>query len=246
MKYLSQFGQYCMMLGHMFKRPERWEMYRKELLRQMFDIGVGSLVIVLLISIFIGAVTAVQSAYQLYGTVLVPTYYLGLIVRDTIIFELAPTVTCLILAGKIGSNIASELGTMRITEQIDALEIMGVTTEAYLIAPRILAAIIMIPLLVVIAAFSGISGGMFAASFTGYGSHSDFMKGLNTFYDPFDVQLMLIKAFVFAFILTSIACWKGYYVKGGALEIGRASTQAVVLGCIFILLADYIIAELLL
>ncbi|MBC8046043.1 MAG: ABC transporter permease [Fimbriimonadaceae bacterium] len=246
MKFIGEFGQYCMMLGHMFKRPERWLMYRRELFRQMYDIGIGSLVIVLIISIFIGAVTAVQSAYQLYGTVLVPTYYLGLIVRDTIIFELAPTVTCLILAGKIGSNIASELGTMRITEQIDALEIMGVTTESYLIAPRILAAVIMIPLLVVIAAFSGITGGMFASTFTGYGNQEDFMKGLITFYEPFDVQLMLIKAFVFAFTLTSIACWKGFYVKGGALEIGKASTQAVVLGCIFILLADYIIAELLL
>lgn len=246
MTFISDFGQYCIMIRHMFRRPERWQMYRRELLRQMYDIGVGSLLIVLLISIFIGAVTAVQSAYQLYGTVLVPTYYLGLIVRDTIIFELAPTVTCLILAGKIGSNIASELGTMRITEQIDALEIMGVTTEAYLIAPRVLAALIMIPLLVIIAAFSGIAGGMFAATFTGYGSHEDFMKGLITFYQPFDTQLMLIKSFVFAFLLTSIACFKGFYVKGGSLEIGKASTQAVVLGCIFILLADYVLAELLL
>lgn len=246
MKFISDFGEYCIMLKRMFSKPERMQMYRQELFRQMYDIGIGSLVIVLLISIFIGAVTAVQSAYQLQGTILVPTYYLGLIVRDTIIFELAPTVTCLILAGKIGSNIASELGTMRISEQIDALEIMGVTTESYLIAPRILAALIMIPLLVVIAAFSGISGGMFAASFTGYGTMGDFQKGLITFYDPYDVQLMLIKSFVFAFLLTSISCYKGFYVKGGSLEIGKASTQAVVLSCIFILLADYLIAILLL
>ncbi|MBC8173396.1 MAG: ABC transporter permease [Chitinophagales bacterium] len=246
MKFIGDFGAYCLMLKNMFSKPERIQMYRVEFFRQMYDIGVGSLVIVLLISIFIGAVTAVQSAYQLEGTVLVPAYYLGLIVRDTIIFELAPTVTCLILAGKIGSNIASELGTMRISEQIDALEIMGVPTESYLIAPRILAAVIMIPLLVIIAAFSGITGGMFAATLTGYGTREDFQKGLITFYEPFDLQLMLIKAVVFAFLLTSISAYKGYSVKGGALEIGKASTQAVVLSCIFILLADYILVSLLL
>ena len=145
-------GKFLIMIGRMFSRPERWRMYFKEMFRQMVDIGVGSAFIVLLVSIFIGAVTAVQTAYQLYGTPFVPSSYIGLIVRNTIIFELAPTFTALILAGKVGSNLASELGSMRVTEQIDALEIMGVNTESYLISTRVMAAIITIPILVSVAA----------------------------------------------------------------------------------------------
>lgn len=246
MKYVKDLGQYMIMLTRMFNRPERWNMYWKELLRQMNDIGVGSLSIVLMASFFIGAVTAVQSAYQLYGTPFVPPYYLGLIVRNTTILELAPTFTCLILAGKVGSNIASELGTMRISEQIDALEIMGVPTEAYLVTPRVLASVIVVPLMVIIAATAGIGGALIAAQFTGYGSHEDFVYGLRAFFDPFDVQILLIKAVTFGFLISSISCFKGFYVRGGALEIGKASTQAVVLSCIYVLLADYVIAEILL
>lgn len=246
MSFVTRFGQYIIMLGRMFSRPDRPNMYWKELFRQMDDIGVGSLLIVLMISIFIGAVTAVQTAYQLSGTALVPEYYLGLIVRNTEILELAPTITCLILAGKVGSNIASELGTMRISEQIDALEIMGVNTESYLVGPRILASVITIPLLVVIAATAGISGGYYATSFVGYASQTDFITGLLAFFVPSDIRLMLVKSVSFAFIMSSISCFTGFYVKGGALEIGKASTQAVVFSCVFILLADYIIASILL
>ena len=246
MRYIADLGKYMIMLGRMFSRPERWNMYWKELLRQMNDIGVGSLSIVLLASLFIGAVTAVQSAYQLYGTPFVPPYYLGLIVCNTTILELAPTFTCLILAGKVGSNIASELGTMRISEQIDALEIMGVPTEAYLITPRVVASVIVVPLMVLIAASAGIAGAMFAAQFTGYGSQQEFVYGLRAFFDPFDIQILLIKSISFGFIISTISCFKGFYVSGGALEIGKASTQAVVLSCIYVLLADYVIAEVLL
>ncbi len=244
--FFYHLGSYIIMLQRMFRRPSRWQMYRKELFRQMNDIGVGSAFIVLLVSIFIGAVSAVQTAYQLYGTALVPPYYIGLIVRNTIIYELAPTFTALILAGKVGSNIASELGSMRVSEQIDALEIMGVNTESYLIAPRILGSIITIPLLVCISAFTGIVGGLFATTFSGYFSSEDFIRGLRILFDPIDIQLMLIKAFTFAFILSSVSCYMGYNVKGGSLEIGKASTQAVVYSCIFVLLADYAIASLLL
>lgn len=234
------------MLKRMLTRPDRIHMYWLELLRQMTDIGFGSLVIVLLSSFFIGAVTAVQTAYQLSGTVLVPPYYLGLIVRNTTILELAPTFTCLILAGKVGSNIASELGTMRISEQIDALEIMGVPTETYLILPRVLASIITVPMLVIVSAFVGIGGGLLAGSLTGYASTSEFTYGLLAFFDTYDVTMMMVKSVTFGFLIASISCFKGFYILGGSLEIGKASTQAVVLSCIFVLLADYILAELLL
>lgn len=239
-------GKYLIMLKHMFSRPAKWDMYRKEVFRQMTDIGVGSAFIVLLVSVFIGAVTAVQTAYQLWGTPFIEPYYIGQIVRNTIVFELAPTFTALILAGKVGSNIASELGSMRVTEQIDALEVMGVNTESYLIGTRVIAAFITIPILIVIAAFTGIYGGYIATGLSHYFSMVDYEAGLRVTFDPFDIQLMLIKSFTFAFIVSSISCYKGFYVQGGSIEIGKASTQAVVYSCIFVLLADYIIAALLL
>lgn len=244
--FFYHLGKYLLMLKRMFSRPVRWELYWRELFRQMVDIGVGSAFIVLLVSVFIGAVTAVQTAYQLWGTALVPSYYIGLIVRNTIIFELAPTFTALILCGKVGSNIASELGSMRVSEQIDALEIMGVNTESYLVAPRVLGAVITIPLLVIISAFTGIYGGLIATRLAGYYSAEEFVHGVRVFFDPFDVKLMMVKSFAFAFILSSISCYMGFYVKGGSLEIGKASTLAVVYSCIFVLLADYVIAILLL
>lgn len=239
-------GRYLIMLWRMFSRPERWGMYRKEVFRQMVDIGVGSAFIVLLVSVFIGAVTAVQTEYQLWGTPFIEPYYIGLIIRNTIIYELAPTFTALILAGKVGSNLASELGAMRVSEQIDALEVMGVNTESYLIATRIIAAIITIPLLVCLAAFFGIAGGYVAIAAPGLFSPVNFVQGLRIQFDSFDVELMMIKAFAFAFILSSISCYMGYHVKGGSIEIGKASTQAVVYSCIFVLLADYVIAAILL
>lgn len=219
-------------------------MYWKETFRQMYQIGVGSLVIVSVISLFIGAVTSVQFAYQLEDS-FIPLYYVGYIVRDTVIIEMAPTLSGLILCGKVGSNIATELGTMRISEQIDALEIMGVNTASYLVLPKILGAMFIIPFLIIIAAFVGIGGGMLASLASGIPTQT-FVQGLNSWFDPFNVQLMLIKSIVFAFVLTSVACYHGYYASGGALEIGKASTKAVVYGSIFVIAFDYIIAAILL
>ena len=219
-------------------------MYWKETMRQMVDIGVGSLSIVALIAFFIGAVTAIQTAFQLLGS-FIPQYYVGFIVRDSMLLELAPTISALVLAGKVGSNIASELGTMRISEQIDALEIMGVNAAGYLIGPRIIAAIIMIPLLVVIAACLGMLGGYVAVVASPSLENELYIKGLRVWYNPFYINILLIKSFVFAFILTSIACYQGYYVSGGALEIGQASTRAVVYGSTMILVADYFLALIL-
>ncbi|MFZ4426331.1 MAG: MlaE family ABC transporter permease [Saprospiraceae bacterium] len=243
-KLLFHFGRYVVMLGNAASRPEKPIMYYRETMRQMNDIGIGSLIIVVIISLFIGAVTAVQFAYQLDGT-LVPIYYIGYIVRDSAIIELAPTFTGLVLAGKVGSNMAAEIGGMRQKEHIDAMEIMGVNTTAFLILPKIVAAMTVIPLLVAIAAFISVIGGYLAAVPTGLMSQEEYVQGVRSFFDSYNVFLMFVKAVVFAFILTSISCYQGYFVKGGSIELGKASTNAVVISDIMILLADYTIAVLL-
>ena len=245
MEYLYQIGKYMLMLKSIFVRPERKAMYWTETLRQMHQIGVDSMIIVFIISFFIGAVSAVQFAYNLSSTI-TPMYFVGYIVKESMIMEFAPTVSALILAGKVGSNIASELGTMRLTEQIDALEIMGVNTTSYLIGPKLVAALTMIPLLVVFAACIGIWGGMLAGMSSGYVSSTEYIQGVLSWFVPRNAYIMMIKAVVFSFLIVSISSYKGYYSKGGALEIGKASTSAVVISCISVLVADYLIAWLVL
>ncbi len=242
---LFHIGRYVLMIKRCFVKPERAIMYWKETLVQMSNIGVGSVVIILLISFFIGAVSAVQFAYNLSAS-MVPMEFVGLIVKESMILELAPTVSCLILAGKIGSNLASELGTMRLTEQIDALEIMGVNTISYLIGPKLAAAITMIPLLVIIAACTGIYGGMLAGSLSGYVSSSDYLQGVLMSFVPYNITVMMVKSIVFGFVLTSVSCYQGFYSHGSAIEIGKASTRAVVLSCVMVLFADLILTWLLL
>ncbi|MFN7327668.1 MAG: MlaE family ABC transporter permease [Chitinophagales bacterium] len=228
------------MMGHAMSRPEKFSMYWKETARQMNEIGVGSLIIVCLISVFIGAVAALQFAYQLDGQ-LIPTYYIGYIVRDLAIIELSPTFTCLVLAGKVGSNMAAEIGGMRQKEHIDAMEVMGVNTANYLITPKIIAAVFTIPLLVTLSAFVAILGGYLAAVPTGYLTDDEYLRGLRSFFMERNVSMMYVKALVFAYILTSVSCYQGYHVKGGSIELGQASTRAVVFSDILILLADYLI-----
>ncbi|OWY20747.1 ABC transporter permease [Sphingobacteriales bacterium UPWRP_1] len=240
MKFFYHFGKYLLMMRDMLARPENLYMYWKELLRQMNGIGVGSLIIVGVISLFVGAVTALQFAYQM-GTTFFPDYLIGFIVRDTMIIELAPTLSGLVLAGKVGSNMASELGTMRISEQIDALEIMGVNPNGYLVMPKIIAAIFIVPPLIVLAAMLGIYGGYWAAENYGI-SPANYQKGLLYLFDPFNVVIMTVKSVIFAFLIASVACYQGFYVKGGALDIGRASTRAVVYGSILVIFFDYIVA----
>jgi phospholipid/cholesterol/gamma-HCH transport system permease protein len=243
-KILYHFGRYVMMLGTALGRPENWRMYYKETVRQMNDIGIGSLVIVVLISVFIGAVTAIQFAYQLDGT-LVPRYYIGYIVRDSTIIELAPTIICLVLAGKVGSNMAAEIGGMRQKEHIDAMEIMGVNTAAYLVRPKIVAALVVIPMLVAIGAFLSVMGGYLSTVPANIMSDAEYVQGVRSFFLAKNVTMMFVKAVVFSFILTSVSCYQGYYVKGGSIELGQASTNAVVFSDILILVADYMIALLL-
>ena len=229
--FLFHLGRYVLLIKSLFVKPERSYMYWKETARMMVDIGVGSVIIILVISFFIGAVSAVQFAYNLSDS-LVPMYYVGYVVKESMILEFAPTVSCLILAGKIGSNISSELGTMRLTEQIDA--------------PKIVAAITMIPLLVIIAALTGIIGGGVAAVGSGYMSKQEYIQGIQFFFVAKNINVMLVKAVVFAFLLTSISCYQGYYASGSAIEIGKASTRAVVISSIMVLLADYLIAWMML
>lgn len=242
--FFYHFGRYLLMIRTSLSRPERFSMYWKETMRQMNDIGVGSIVIVVLIAVFIGAVTAVQFAYQLQDS-FVPKYYIGYIVRDSTIIELAPTITCLVLAGKVGSNIAAEIGGMRQKEHIDAMEIMGVNTAAYLIMPKVIAAVIVIPMLVGIAAFVGIMGGYIASVPAGLITSTEYIRGVRSFFEEYYVFMMFVKAVVFAYILTTVSAYQGYHVKGGSIELGQASTQAVVYSDILILLADYLIAILL-
>ncbi len=235
------FGKYVLFMRTVFSRPEKFSMYYKEIMRQMNDIGIGSLIIICLIAVFIGAVTAVQFSYQLSGG-LVPRYYIGYVVRDIVIIELAPTFTCLVLAGKVGSNMAAEIGGMRQKEHIDAMEIMGVNTATFLILPKVIAAVVVIPLLVAIAAFVGNAGGYVATVPTGLLTSEEYIQGLRSFFVDYNVIMMFAKALCFSFILTTVSCYQGYFVKGGSIELGQASTNAVVFSSILILLFDYVIA----
>lgn len=245
MSFFTHLGSYLLMLKGMFTKPESWRMYWKEFMHQCAEIGIGALPIVVIISLFLGAVTTVQTAYQLVSP-LVPASTIAQIVRDSMILELSPTVLSVVLAGVIGSKIASELGNMRISEQIDALEIMGINTRSYLVMPKILASLLVIPLLIVISAVLGIWGGRLAASLSGIVATDIFDAGLRQNLNIYNINIALYKAYTFAFIISSIAAYYGYNVKGGALEIGRASTSAVVVSCILILVADYGLAALLL
>jgi phospholipid/cholesterol/gamma-HCH transport system permease protein len=229
----------------MFSRPENGRMYWKEFMHQCSEIGIGSLGIVVIISFFMGAVSALQTAYQLTSPVL-PKSTIAQIVRDTVILEFSPTLVCIVLAGVVGSKIASELGNMRVSEQIDALEIMGINSKAYLVLPKILAALTMIPLLIVISMSLGIWGGRVAGVASGILSPNQFDHGLLDNFVAYNVFFALVKGYTFSFIISSIPAFYGYHVEGGALEIGRASTKAVVVSCVAILFADYLLASLLL
>jgi phospholipid/cholesterol/gamma-HCH transport system permease protein len=245
MTLFTEFGRYLLMIKGMFTKPENMKMYWKEFMHQCSEIGIRSLGIVVIISVFMGAVSALQTAYQLSNPI-VPKSTIAQIVRDTVILEFATTLVCIVLAGVVGSKIASELGNMRVSEQIDALEIMGINTKTYLVLPKIVASLTVIPLLVVISTALGIWGGRLAVTSAGILSPNMYDRGLLEGFNDYNVFFALVKAYTFAYIISSIPAYYGYYVKGGSLEIGRSSTKAVVVSCIAILCADYIIAALLL
>lgn len=206
---------------------------------------IGSLSILVVISLFIGGVTTLQTAYQL-TTPLIAKSIIGSIVSVTTLLELAPTILNFILAGRIGSKIASEIGTMRVTEQIDALEVMGVNSKAYLIFPKIIAGILSFPILTTISAFLTHMGGIMAGELAGAVTASDFTEGLQEFYEPYQVAVMYVKAFTFGFLIITVSAYQGYFTKGGALEVGASSTRAVVFSCLSMVVADYLIAQIML
>ncbi|WP_286736761.1 MULTISPECIES: MlaE family ABC transporter permease [Sphingobacterium] len=238
-------GAYLILLKSVFKRPEKGRIYWKETVLAMTDIGIGSLGLIVIISTFIGAVMTMQIAFQMVSD-LIPNSIIGSINRDSNILELGPTISGLVLMGKIGSSISSQIGSMRVTEQIDALEIMGINAPGYLILPKILAGITMIPMLVIISIVCALVGGLLGGSLSGAVTQEDYILGIQDGFNGFTVTVALVKAVVFGFIITSISAYKGYNVKGGALEVGQASTEAVVVGCITILAADYVITALML
>ncbi len=245
MTYLAQFGRYLIFIRACFRPPDKWRMFRESFFKELYKMGNDSFSIVSIISIFIGAVGVIQIGYQLIGS-LVPMYVLGRIVRDSNILEFSPTITALVMAGKIGSNIASEIGTMKVSEQVDALEIMGVNAANYVALPKILASLFAIPALVTYSMFLSNLGGAISCELSGMISVDAYVQGLRMDFDSFSITFALTKAFVFAFLITTISAFNGYRTEGGALEVGAASTIAVVQSCIAIIFFDYILTQIML
>jgi phospholipid/cholesterol/gamma-HCH transport system permease protein len=244
-RFLQNMGSYFLLMIRVFRKPERWRLYLKSFWREIEELGVDSLGIVAIISIFVGAVVTIQTALNLEDP-LIPDYYIAIATRESIVLEFSPTMVSLILAGKVGSNIASTIGTMRVTEQIDALEVMGVNSASFLILPKIIACVLFNPFLIIISIFLGLYGGYLAGDFAGFISHHEFVYGLQLGFVPFYIAYAVIKTVAFAFLITSISSYYGYNVKGGALEVGRSSTLAVVNSSIAIIVANYIITDVML
>jgi phospholipid/cholesterol/gamma-HCH transport system permease protein len=242
---MEAIGHFFLFLSQTLSRRERLGIYPSLILEEMLQIGFNSFKLVAIVSSFIGAVTCVQTAFNLVSP-LVPTYIIGTIVRDMTLLELAPTITCVVLSGKVGSHIAGQLGTMRITEQIDALEVMGINSVSYLVLPKIVAALIMVPVLVIFSGFLSLMGGYLAGILTNVITESEYVYGIRYTFNSFNITFALIKSVVFAFLIASISAYQGFYTRGGALEVGIASTQAVTKSCIAVLIADYLLAQMLL
>ncbi len=242
---MREFGRYVMFIGTLFVRRETFGTYYKLVLEECIQIGIKSILLIVLVSTFMGAVTTVQTAFNLVSP-FVPRFIIAQVVREMTVLELAPTIMAIIYAGKVGSSMAGGLGTMRITEQIDALEVMGINSASYLVLPKIVASLLMYPMLVIIAAFCGLVGGYLVGSLGNLITPYDFIYGIRSSFNEFTVTFALIKSFVFAFMISSISSFKGYYTQGGALEVGISSTAAVTSSVIAILIGDYFLAELLL
>ena len=244
-KLIGITGRYFSLLGKVFSRPEKMRIYRERIIFEMEALGLDSISLTAIISVFIGAVVTLQMSISLESP-FIPQYLIGYATREVMILEFSSTVVALILAGKVGSNIASEIGTMRITEQIDALEIMGVNSASYLILPKIVATVIFFPLLTLLSIFIGCVGGYAIAYMTGIMIPGDYIEGMHYAFLPYSVTYSLIKSAVFAFIITSISAFSGYYADGNSLEVGRASTRAVVASSIVIMIFNLILTQILL
>jgi len=242
---MTGFGRYMIFLGSLFVRRETFATYYKLIMEECVQIGVNSAFLFILVSTFIGAVTTVQTAYNMVSP-LIPRFVISEVVREMTILELAPTIMAIIYAGKIGSSMAGGIGTMRITEQIDALEVMGINSSSYLVLPKIIASLLMYPLLVVLSGVCAIIGGYIVGTFVHIITPTEYVSGLRFGFNDFEIIIALTKSIVFAFLIASISSFKGYYTQGGALEVGIASTEAVTTSVIAVLLADYFIVNIML
>jgi phospholipid/cholesterol/gamma-HCH transport system permease protein len=242
---MKEIGRYFIFLGSLFINRESFKTQYKLIIEECVLIGIDSIFLFVLVSTFIGAVTTVQTAYNLVAPY-IPNYVISQVVREMTVLELAPTIMAIIYAGKVGSSMAGNLGTMRITEQIDALEVMGINSINYLVLPKIIASILMYPLLVVVSGTCSLVGGYLVGVLTGIITPTEYIYGIRYLFNEFTITFALIKAFAFAFLVSSISSFKGYYTQGGALEVGISSTKAVTTSVIAILIADYLLAQLLL
>jgi phospholipid/cholesterol/gamma-HCH transport system permease protein len=240
---LQSLGKYILLMRLSFKKPEKFSVYWKEVMNEMVSVGIGSLGIISIISVFIGAAVTIQTAFQLISP-LIPKSVVGSIARDSTILEFSPTISALVLAGRVGSSMASQIGTMRVTEQIDALEIMGVNSPGFLISPKVIAGVTMIPMLVIVSVVLGFAGGMIACGLSSEVSTSDFITGLTDGFNSVIITVCLTKAAVFGFIITSICSFQGFYTAGGALEVGQSATRGVVYSCVMILFFDLVISRI--
>jgi phospholipid/cholesterol/gamma-HCH transport system permease protein len=243
-RYLSQIGRYFLMLKEIFSKQTKWSMMRPLIFKEIDDLIIGSLGIVAFISFFVGGVVSIQTALNLTNP-LIPKYIIGFATRQSVILEFAPTFISIIMAGKMGSFITSSIGTMRVTEQIDALEVMGVNSLNYLIFPKIIALLIY-PFIIGISMFLGILGGWMASVYGGFTSSADFINGAQIDFVPFHITYAFVKTLIFAMLLATIPSFHGYYMKGGALEVGKASTISFVWTSVTIILFNYILTQLLL
>lgn len=250
MNLFSEIGRFTLFMRFVFNKPEKFSVFWKTVIREMYIIGIDSLLVVILIASFTGAVTTIQTANQLlspsdfFPTQLIPKFVVGAVVGTSSLLELAPTITCLVLAGKVGASIASEIGNMKVSEQIDAYEVMGINSASFVTLPKIVAGLIMIPCLIIIANFLLVYGGVLAAKTSTVLTVDDLISGTRLVFKLLYVKVMLIKAVVFAFIITSISSYQGYFTEGGALEVGIAGTKAVTKICILILFFDFVIAKI--
>ena len=245
LKIFELIGKYFMLMGKVFSRPEKFSIYRRRLVYEMEALGFDSIGLTAIISVFIGAAITLQMSISLESP-FIPQYLIGYATRETMTLEFSSTVVALILAGKVGSNIASEIGTMRITEQIDALEIMGINSASYLIMPKIIATVLFFPFLTLLSIIIGVVGGYVIATLTGIMIPNDYVQGLLYDFRLYSIVYSLIKIAVFAFIITSVSAYCGYYAKGNSLEVGKASTRAVVVSSIVIMIFNLILTQLLL
>jgi phospholipid/cholesterol/gamma-HCH transport system permease protein len=243
--FLRGLGSYFLFLGAVLRRPESWREYVKSFVRETDLLGMSSIPLVVFISLFMGAVLTIQTAINLDDP-FIPDMYIGIAVREGIILEFAPTIVSLILAGKVGSNISSSLGTMRVTEQMDALQIMGINPASYLVLPKIGACLLFFPILVVFSIFMGLLGGYLAGDWLHLVNPDSFLLGYFDEFRPYYILYSLTKTTVFAFIISSISAWYGFNVRGGAVEVGKASTQAVVAMSFSIILFNYILTDVML